>query len=111
MGDPTLLGRTGGAASRAVGMATIFSKLTHGHWLDIWYHFAMMFEALFILTTLDAGTRVGRYLLQDSFKRLLPSFGDTKNFAAGLIASALIVAAWGSFLIMGGRGPDGRRKA
>jgi carbon starvation protein len=111
MGEPTLLGRTGGAATLAVGMAMIFSKLTHGHWLDVWYHFAMMFEALFILTTLDAGTRVGRYLLQDIFKRLMPGFADTKNLAAGVIASALIVAAWGFFLIMGVTDPDGGVKA
>jgi carbon starvation protein len=111
MGEVTLFGRTGGAATLAVGMAMIFSKFTNGRWLDLWYHFAIMFEALFILTTLDAGTRVGRYLLQDSFKRLVPNFGDTKNFAAGVIASALIVAAWGSFLIMGVRDPDGGVKA
>ena len=111
MGETTLFGRTGGAATLAVGMAMIFAKLTHGHWLDLWYHFAIMFEALFILTTLDAGTRVGRYLLQDAFKRLIPSFGDTRNFGAGVIASALIVAAWGFFLIMGVRDPDGGVKA
>jgi len=92
-------------------MAKIFGALTHDRWLDLWYHFAIMFEALFILTTLDAGTRVGRYLLQDAFKRLFPSFGDTKNFGAGLLASALIVAAWGFFLIMGVRDPDGGVKA
>jgi carbon starvation protein len=111
MGEVTLFGRTGGAATLAVGMASIFGVLTHGRWLDLWYHFAIMFEALFILTTLDAGTRVGRYLLQDAFKRLIPSFGDTKNFSAGVIASALIVAAWGFFLIMGVRDPDGGVKA
>jgi carbon starvation protein len=111
MGEPTLLGRTGGAATLAVGMATIFGKLTHGRWLDLWYHFAIMFEALFILTTLDAGTRVGRYLLQDSFKRLVPSFGDTKNIFAGIFASAIIVTAWGFFLIMGVTDPNGGVKA
>ncbi len=111
MGEVTLFGRTGGAATLAVGMASIFGSLTHGRWLDLWYHFALMFEALFILTTLDAGTRVGRYLLQDAFNRLVPSFGDTKNFGAGLVASALIVAAWGFFLIMGVRDPDGGVKA
>ncbi len=105
MGEVTLFGRTGGAATLAVGMAKIFGTLTHDRWLDLWYHFAIMFEALFILTTLDAGTRVGRYLLQDAFKRLIPSFGDTKNFWAGVLASALIVAAWGFFLIMGVRDP------
>jgi carbon starvation protein len=111
MGEPTLLGRTGGAATLAVGMAMIFSNLTHGHWLDIWYHFAMMFEALFILTTLDAGTRVGRYLLQDIFKRVAPTLADTKNPIAGVFASGVIVAAWGFFLIMGVNDPDGGVKA
>jgi carbon starvation protein len=111
MKEDSLYGRTGGAATLAVGMAVIFGKLTNGRWLDLWYHFAIMFEALFILTTLDAGTRVGRYLLQDAFKRLIPSFGDTRNLVAGLIASALIVASWGFFLIMGVRDPDGGVRA
>jgi carbon starvation protein len=111
MGEVTLFGRTGGAATLAVGMAMIFSKLTHGRWLDLWYHFALMFEALFILTTLDAGTRVGRYLLQDALKRLVPRFGDTKSFGAGVLASLLIVTGWGFFLIMGVRDPDGGVKA
>lgn len=111
MKEDSLYGRTGGAATLAVGMAVIFGNLTQGRWLDLWYHFAIMFEALFILTTLDAGTRVGRYLLQDSFKRLIPSFGDTRSWGAGILASALIVAAWGFFLIMGVKDPDGGVKA
>ena len=111
MGEVTLFGRTGGASTLAVGMAMIFSKLTHGRWLDLWYHFALMFEALFILTTLDAGTRVGRYLLQDALKRLIPAFGDTRSLGAGAIASALIVAAWGFFLMMGVWDPNGGVKA
>ena len=111
MGEVTLFGRTGGAATLAVGMAMIFSKLTHGRWLDLWYHFALMFEALFILTTLDAGTRVGRYLLQDFVKRLMPKLGDVKSTGAGVAASALICAGWGFFLIMGVRDPDGGVKA
>jgi carbon starvation protein len=111
MGEVTLFGRTGGAATLAVGMAMIFSKLTHGRWLDLWYHFALMFEALFILTTLDAGTRVGRYLLQDALRRIAPRLADTKSLGAGAFASAVIVAAWGFFLIMGVRDPDGGVKA
>ncbi len=111
MGEVTLFGRTGGAATLAVGMAMIFSQLTAGRWLDLWYHFALMFEALFILTTLDAGTRVGRYLLQDALRRIAPRLADTKSFGAGALASALICAAWGFFLIMGVRDPDGGVKA
>jgi len=111
MGEHTLFGRTGGAATFAVGMAKIFSQVTHGRWLDIWYHFAVMFEALFILTTLDAGTRVGRYLLQDALGRVWKPLGDTRNLAAGILASALVVAGWGFFLILGVRDPDGGVKA
>jgi carbon starvation protein len=111
MGEVTLYGRTGGAATLAVGMASIFGELTRGRWLDVWYHFALMFEALFILTTLDAGTRVGRYLLQDSLGRLIPSLGETRSFGAGAAASALVVIGWGFFLIMGVRDPEGGVKA
>ncbi len=111
MGEVSLFGRTGGAATLAVGMAMIFSKLTHGRWLDLWYHFALMFEALFILTTLDAGTRVGRYLLQDAVRRVWPRMGDTKSTLAGVVASGLIVLGWGAFLIMGVREPDGGVRA
>jgi carbon starvation protein len=111
MGENTLYGRTGGAATLAVGMAKIFGVITKNRWLDLWYHFALMFEALFILTTLDAGTRVGRYLLQDSLGKIIPAFGDTKSMSAGIFASALIVAGWGFFLIMGVRDPEGGVKA
>jgi carbon starvation protein len=111
MGEVTLFGRTGGAATLAVGMAKIFGEVTRGKWLDLWYHFALMFEALFILTTLDAGTRVGRYLLQDTLGKLIPKFGDTKSMGAGVLASLLIVIGWGFFLIMGVRDPDGGVKA
>ncbi len=111
MGEVTLFGRTGGAATLAVGMAKIFAELTHGRWLDLWYHFALMFEALFILTTLDAGTRVGRYLLQDSLGKWLPALGDVKSTGAGIVASLLIVLGWGFFLILGVRDPDGGVKA
>ena len=107
LGEKTLFGRTGGAATLAVGMAHIFSKAVNGRWLDLWYHFAVMFEALFILTTLDAGTRVGRYLLQGVLGRVWKPLGNPKGFFATPVAAALMVGAWGYFLIQGVRDPLG----
>ena len=107
LGEKTLFGRTGGAATLAVGMAHIFSKAVNGRWLDLWYHFAIMFEALFILTTLDAGTRVGRYLLQGVLGHVWKPLGNPKNLLATPFAAALMVGAWGYFLIQGVRDPLG----
>jgi carbon starvation protein len=107
LGEKTLFGRTGGAATLAVGMAHIFSKVVNGRWLDLWYHFAVMFEALFILTTLDAGTRVGRYLLQGVLGRIWKPLGDRKHHLGTPVAAALMVGAWGYFLIQGVRDPLG----
>ena len=107
VGEKTVQGRVGGAPCLAVGMAEIFRKFLGGDRLaGLWYHFAIMFEALFILTTLDAGTRVGRYLLQDALSRLVPSLGGS-GWTANLVTSAAFVGAWGYFLIAGVVDPEG----
>ena len=102
VGEKTMVGRTGGAPTFAVGMAHMFAGVVGSRAaLALWYHFAIMFEALFILTTLDAGTRVGRFLVQDLLGTLWAPLGDTRSLGAGTFATALFVGLWGWFLYQG----------
>jgi carbon starvation protein len=107
VGEKTLLGRTGGAPSLAVGMAHIFSSAFGAGLMALWYHFAIMFEALFILTTVDTGTRVGRFMLQELAGQIWRPLGRTSWYPSTVLASAVIVAAWGYFLVQGVLDPLG----
>lgn len=102
VGEQSILSRTGGAPTLAIGMATIFSNIIGGKALmAFWYHFAILFEALFILTTIDAGTRVGRFMIQDLVGTAYKPFKRTEALVPNLIATALCVSFWGYFLYQG----------
>jgi len=102
LGEKTMFNRAGGAPTFAVGMAHMFARVSSSPTaLALWYHFAIMFEALFILTTIDAGTRVGRFLLQDLLGNVWRPLGNTRSWSANFLTSVLLVAAWGWFLYQG----------
>jgi carbon starvation protein len=105
--EPTLISRTGGAPTLAFGISLIFSEAFGGGLAAFWYHFAIMFEALFILTAVDAGTRVGRFMLQDTVGNLWPRYADISWKPASWSASALVVGAWGYMLYVGVTDPLG----
>jgi carbon starvation protein len=112
LGEPHIIGKVGGAPTFAVGMAHMFAKVIPGQTaLSLWYHFAIMFEALFILTTLDAGTRVGRFILQDLLGQMVPKMRETGSWGANVTATFLLVSAWGYFMYQGAIDPSGIAKS
>jgi len=108
VGETSILSRAGGAPTLAVGMAQIFASIAGGRvMMAFWYHFAILFEALFILTTIDAGTRVARFMFQDALGALIPAMRRTDNWFANVFATLLAVGGWGYFLLQGVNDPLG----
>ena len=108
VGENTILARAGGAPTLAVGMAHILHQAVGGQaMMAFWYHFAILFEALFILTAVDAGTRAGRFMLQDLLGTFVPALKRTESLGANLLATGLTVAAWGYFVYQGVQDPLG----
>ena len=107
VGEESVVSRTGGAPALALGISQVFHQAFGGGLQAFWYHFAIMFEALFILTAVDAGTRVGRFMLQDTLGNVWKKMGDLSWRPGNLIASAVVVAAWGYFLYTGVTDPLG----
>jgi carbon starvation protein len=102
IGEKTIVSRTGGAPTLAIGMVHIFHQVLGGKAaMAFWYHFAILFEALFILTTVDAGTRILRFMLQEMLSHIHPSLGDTRSWAGNIIGTSLAVSAWGYFIYQG----------
>jgi len=108
VGETSILSRTGGAPTLAVGMATIFAQFLGGRaMMGIWYHFAILFEALFILTTVDSGTRVCRFMVQDYIGNAIPAFKDTRSWTNSIIGTAIACGMWGYLLYAGVSDPYG----
>ena len=108
VGESTSISRTGGAQALSMGLAHIMQQFIGGSTMTaFWYHFAIIFEALFILTAVDAGTRVARFMLQDCLENFIPKFKDTSRRAGAWLTTAIMVTAWGAVLIMGVTDPLG----
>lgn len=108
IGEDTMLSRTGGAPTFALGVTMLFHKIIGGtEMMPFWYHFAILFEALFILTAVDAGTRVGRFMIQDVIGNVYPPFANTRSYTYGIIATFLCVSGWGYLLYAGVTDPMG----
>ena len=107
VGEESIISRTGGAPTLALGLAHIMQQLTSSGLTSFWYHFAIMFEALFILTAVDAGTRVARFQLQESLGNIVPRFRDTSWRLGSWACTAVMVAGWGAILILGVTDPLG----